>query len=92
MRVLMVRIRSYFALGGVRKNQECINQCLVFPVFIPGHQVLVYRPYESTDGLNPKLLQSWRGPYEVHSKVSPTMYRVVLPGKRRPFSIHLGIE
>ena len=36
-----------------------------YPVFKPGQEVLVYRPYQDSDGPNPGLLLPWREPYVV---------------------------
>ena len=38
--------------------------------------MLVYKPHQSTDGPNPKLIQPWRGPYVICSKLSPVVYRI----------------
>ena len=47
-----------------------------YPVFKPGQKVLVYRPFQDTDGPNPKLSLPWRGPYLICSQLSPVVYRV----------------
>ena len=44
--------------------------------FTPGQMVLVYKPHQSTDGLNPRLIQPWRGPYIICSKLSPVVYQI----------------
>lgn len=60
------------------------------PVFKPGDQVLVYRPYQDSDGPNPKLLLPWRGPYVICSQLSPVVYRVRRPKETREVSVHLA--
>ena len=47
-----------------------------YPVFNPGQKVLVYRPFQDTNGQNPKLLLPWRGPYIICSQLSPIVYRL----------------
>ena len=47
-----------------------------YPVFKPGQKVLVYRPFQDTDGPNPKLSLPWRGLYLICSQLSPVVYRV----------------
>ena len=49
------------------------------PEFSPEQKVLVYRPHHSTDGPNPKLIQPWRGPYIICSKLSPVVYQIRHP-------------
>ena len=46
------------------------------PKCTPGLKVLVYKPHHSTDVPNPKLIQPWRGPYIICSKLSPVVYRI----------------
>ena len=46
------------------------------PEFTPEQKVLVCKPPHSTDGPNPKLIQPWRGPYIICSKLSPVVYRI----------------
>ena len=60
------------------------------PVFKPGNLVLVYRPYQDTDGPNPKLLLPWRGPYVICSQLSPVVYRVRRRNETREVSVHLA--
>lgn len=43
------------------------------PVFHPDKQVSLYRPYQDSDGPNPKLLLPWRGPYVICSQLSPVV-------------------
>ena len=50
----------------------------------------VYRPYQDSDGPNPKLLLPWRGPYVVCSQLSPVVYRVGLTNDTREVSVHLA--
>ena len=49
------------------------------PECTPGQKVLVYKPLQSTDKPNPKLIQPWRGPYIICSKLSPAVYRTRIP-------------
>ena len=44
------------------KQAEQNEKLPPFPVFKPGQQVLLYKPYQDSDGPNPKLLLPWRGP------------------------------
>ena len=59
------------------------------PEFPPGQKVLVYKPHQSTDGSNQKLIQPWRGPYIVCSKLSLVLYRIRLPDDTKQVSVHL---
>ena len=64
-----------------------------YPVFQSGQEVLVYKPYQDSDGPNPKLLLPWRGPYDDHdvcSQWSPVVYRARLPNDTREVSVHLA--
>ena len=54
------------------------------PEFTPGQNVLVCKPHQNTDGPTPKLIQLWRGPYMICSKLSP----VVLPDDTKQVSVH----
>ena len=58
--------------------------------FTPGQKVLVYKPHQSTDGPNPKLIQPWRGPYIICSKLSPVVYRIRLQDDTKQVSVHLA--
>ena len=60
------------------------------PEFTPGQEVLVYKPHHSTDGPNPKLIQPWRGPYIICSKLSPVVYRFRHPDDTKQVSVHLA--
>ena len=61
------------------------------PNFTPGHKVLAYKPHHSTDGPNPKLIQPWRGPYIICSKLSPpVVYRIRHPDDTKQVSVHLA--
>ena len=60
------------------------------PEFTPRQKVLVYKPHQGTDGLNPKLTQPWRGPYIICSKLSPVVYRIRLPDDMKQVSVHLA--
>ena len=52
--------------------------------------MLVYKPHQSTDGPNPKLIQPWRGPHIICSKLSPVVYRIRLPDDTEQASVHLA--
>ena len=52
--------------------------------------MLVYKPHHSTDGPNPKLIQPWRGPYIICSKLSPVVYRIRHPDETKQVSVHLA--
>ena len=60
------------------------------PEFTPGQKVLVDKPHHSTDGPNPKLIQPWRGPYIICSKLSPVVYRIRHPDDTKQVSVHLA--
>ena len=60
------------------------------PEFTPRQKVLVYKPHHSTDGPNPKLIQPWRGPYIICSKLSPVVYRIRHPDDTKQVSVHLA--
>ena len=60
------------------------------PEFTPGQKVLVYKPHHSTDGPNPKLIQPWRGPYIICSKLSPVVYRIRHSDDTKQVSVHLA--
>ena len=51
-----------------RINKQKVNNSKLPPIpeFTPGQKVLVYKPHQSTDGPNPKLIQPWRGPYIIN--------------------------
>ena len=51
--------------------------------------MLVYKPHHSTDGPNPKLIQPWREPYIICSKLSPVVYRIRHPDDTKQVSLHL---
>ena len=51
--------------------------------------MLVYKSHYSTDGPNPKLIQPWRGPYIICSKLSPVVYRIRHPADTKQVSVHL---
>ena len=52
--------------------------------------MLVYKHHHSTDGPNPKLIQPWRGPYIICSKLSPVVYRIRHPDDTKQVSVHLS--
>ena len=60
----------------VDKQKANISKLYPIPESTPGQKVLVHKPHQSTDGLNPKLIQPWRGPYIICSKLSPVVYRI----------------
>ena len=51
-----------------RINKQKANNSKLPPIpeFTPGQKVLVYKPHQSTDRPNPKLIQSRRGPYIIY--------------------------
>ena len=58
-------------------KQEANNSKLPpIPELTPGQKVMVYKPHHSIDGPNPKLVQPWRGPYIICSKLSPGVCRI----------------
>ena len=61
-----------------------------YPVFKIGQEVLVNRPYQDSDGPNPKLLLPWRGSYVVCSQLSTVVYRVRLTNDTREVSVYLA--
>ena len=61
-----------------------------YPVFKPGHKIMVYRLFQDTNGPNPKLLLPWRGPYVIYSQLSPVVYRVRSTSETREGSVHLA--
>ena len=58
--------------------------------FTPRQKVLVYKPHQSIDGPNPKLIQPWRGPYIICSELSPVVYQIRLPNDMKQVSVHLA--
>ena len=52
--------------------------------------MLVYEPHQSTDGPNPKLIQPWRGPYIIGTKLSPVVYRIRHPDDTKQVSVHFA--
>ena len=74
-----------------RINKQKANDSKLPPIpeFTPGQKMLVYKPHHSTDGPNPKLIQSWRGPYIICSKWSPVLYRTRHPYDSKQVSVHL---
>ena len=61
-----------------------------YPVFKPGQKVLMYRPFQDTDGPNPNILLPWRGPYILCAQLSPVAYRVRRTNETRQISVHLA--
>lgn len=51
-----------------------------------GDLVLVSRPYQESDGPNPKLLLPWRGPHVVCFRLSPVVYGVRRQNETREVS------
>ena len=64
-----------------RSDKQKANDSKLPPIpeFTPGHKVLVYKPHLCTNGPNPKLIQPWRGPYIICSKLSSVVYRIRHP-------------
>ena len=54
-----------------RIDKQKANDSKLPPIlkFTPGQKVMVYKPHRSTDGPNPKLIQLWRGPFIICSKL-----------------------
>lgn len=71
-------------------RQAVENEKLSFPSFKSGDQVLIHRPYNVTDGPNPKLSSPWHGPYTVRSQLSPVIYRVSKLNETTETTVHLG--
>ncbi|CAB1098409.1 unnamed protein product [Ectocarpus sp. CCAP 1310/34] len=71
-------------------KQAVENEKLSFPSFKMGDQVLLHRPYNETDGPNPKLVSPWHGPFTVRSQISPVIYRVSKPNDPTEVTVHLG--
>ena len=67
----------------VDKRKAYNSKLPPIPKFTPGQKVLVYKPPQSTDGPNPKLIQPLRRPYIICSKLSPVVYRIRLPDDPR---------
>ena len=62
-----------------------------YPVFKLGQNILLFRPYESTDGPNPKLHCPWRGSYTVCAKLSPDVHNLKSSHPTaREISVHLA--
>ena len=74
----------------VDKQAENNAKLQPYPVFQPGQGVPVYRPYQGSDGPNPKLVVRWRVPYVVCSQVSPVVYRVRSMTDTLEVSVHLA--
>ena len=76
----------------VGKQKANNSELPLISEFTPGQKVLVYKPHQSYDGPNPKLIQPGRGPYIilVCSKLSPVVYRIQLPDDTKQVSIHLA--
>ena len=75
-----------------RRNKQKANNYKLSPIpeFTHGQKVLVYKPHQRTDGPNPKLIQPWRGPYIICSKMSPVVYRIRHPEYTKQVSVHLA--
>lgn len=71
-------------------KQASKNEKLSFPIFKPGDQVLIHRPYHESDGPNPKLDSPWHGPYSVSTELSPVIYGVTKDGAPAETTLHLG--
>ena len=72
-----------------RINKQKANNSKLPPIpeFTPGQKLLAYKPHHSTDGPNPKLIQPWRGPYVICSKLSPVVYRIQHPDDTKQISV-----
>ena len=75
-----------------RMDKQKANNSKLPPIaeFTPGQKVLVYKPYQSIDGPNLKLIQPWRGPYITCLKLSPVVYRIRRPDDTKQVSVHLA--
>ena len=73
----------------VDKQKAIHSKLPPIPEFTPVQKMLAYKPHESTDGPNPKPIQSWRGPYIICSELSPVMYRIRLPDDTKQVFVHL---
>ena len=75
-----------------RADKQAEQKCKLkpYPVFKPGQKVLVYRPYQDSDGPNPKLLLPWRGSYVVFSQLSLVVYTAHLTNDTREVSVQLA--
>ena len=71
-------------------KQSKFNEQLSTPEYQPRDQVLVHRPYTVADGLNPKLIIPWRGPFTVPSLLSPVIFRVARDGELAETSVYFG--
>ena len=80
------------ALKKRANEQENKNsQMKLYPVIKPGQKVLMYRPYQDSEGPNPKLQLPWRGPFTVSERMSPTVYRIKLDERsNKEVSVHLA--
>ena len=75
----------------VSKRSAIIFKLPPIPEFTLGQEVLVvYKPHQSTDGPTSKLIQTWRRPYIIFSKLSPVVYRIRLPDDMKQVSVHLA--
>ena len=74
----------------IEKQKANNSKLPPIPEFTPGQKVLVYKPHQSTDGPNPKLIQSCRGPHIVCFKLSPVAYRIRRPEDTKQVSVHLA--
>ena len=74
-----------------RVNKQKANNSKLPPIpeFTPGQKVLIYKPHQSTDGPSPKLIQPWRGPCIICSKLSP-VYQIRHTDGTKQVSVHLA--
>ena len=59
------------------------------PEFTSGQKVLVYKPHQSTDRPNIKLIQPWRGPDITCSESSRVVHRIRLSDDTKQMAVHL---
>ena len=66
-------------------EQKASNSKLspIKPEFTRRQNVLVYKPHQSADGPIPKLIQPWRRPHIIYSKLLLVVYRIRLPHSRQ---------
>ena len=76
--------------GRIEKQKANNSKLPPMPEFTPGQKVLVYKPHQSTDGPNPKLIQLCRGPHIVCFKLSPVAYRIRRRDDTKQVPVHLA--
>ena len=64
------------------KMKELYDRKAKVKLFEAGDMVLVWKP-----GIHSKMADSWQGPFQVDSQVSPVTYKVQVPGKSHQFKV-----